>query len=74
MILDLSLARGQDGRDLLRAIPKKQFPILIFTARDESDLYESWGELKELGADDIVRKTMNVGEELQRKVSELIKD
>lgn len=73
MILDLSLARGQDGRDLLRAIPHKQFPILIFTARDETDLYgEPWRELKDLGADGIVLKTMNVGEELRRKVSDLL--
>lgn len=73
MILDLSLARGQDGRDLLRAIPDKQFPILIFTARDETDLYgEPWRELKALGADGIVLKTMNVGEELRRKVSDLL--
>lgn len=73
MILDLSLARGQDGRDLLRAIPDKQFPILIFTARDETDLYgEPWRELKDLGADGIVLKTMNVGEELRQKVSDLL--
>lgn len=73
MILDLSLASGQDGRDLLRAIPGKQFPILIFTARDEADLYgEPWRELRELGADGIVLKTMNVGEELRRKVADLL--
>lgn len=73
MILDLSLARGQDGRDLLRSIPAKSFPILIFTARDETELYgEGWDELRRLGADDIVRKGMNVGDELRRKVASLI--
>jgi predicted Zn finger-like uncharacterized protein len=73
MILDLSLARGQDGRDLLRAIPGKSFPILIFTARDETELYgDAWEELKRLGADDIVHKGMNVGDELRRKVAALI--
>lgn len=74
MILDLSLARGQDGRDLLRSMPEKQFPILIFTARDETELYgEAWNELKSLGADDIVHKGMNVGDELRRKVASLLK-
>jgi len=73
LILDLSLARGQDGRDLLKAMPEKRFPVLIFTARDESELYgDAWAELQALGADDIVRKTMNVGEELRKKVGEML--
>lgn len=73
MILDLSLARGQDGRDLLRSLPEKSFPILIFTARDETEMYgPPWEELKALGADDIVHKGMNVGDELRRKVSWLL--
>jgi predicted Zn finger-like uncharacterized protein len=73
MILDLSLARGQDGSDLLRAIPGKSFPVLIFTARDETELYgDAWKELQRLGANDIVRKGMNVGEELRRKVASLL--
>jgi DNA-binding response OmpR family regulator len=73
LILDLSLARGQDGRDLLKAIPNKAFPILIFTARDETELYgDAWEELKKLGADDIVHKGMNVGDELRRKVALLL--
>lgn len=74
LILDLSLARGQDGRELLRAIPGKNFPILIFTARDESEINEEWPELQQLGADAIVRKSMNVGEELKKKVAELLGD
>ncbi len=72
MILDLKLARGQDGRDLLKAIPSKQFPVLIFTAKDESQIFEEWPELQQLGADDIVRKSMNVSEELRRKVADLL--
>jgi len=73
MILDLSLARGQDGRDLLKSLPNKDFPILIFTARDETELYgDAWEELKRLGADDIVHKGMNVGDELKRKVASLL--
>ena len=74
MILDLSLARNQDGRDLLRAMPKKTFPILIFTAKDETELYgEVWEELKRLGADDVVLKGMNVADELRRKVASLLR-
>jgi len=73
LILDLSLARGQDGRDLLRIMPPKTFPVLIFTARDETELYGgAWEELKSLGADDIVHKGMNVGDELKRKVAALL--
>jgi predicted Zn finger-like uncharacterized protein len=73
MILDLSLARGQDGSDLLRAIPGKSFPVLIFTARDETELYgDAWKELQRLGANDIVRKGMNVSDELRRKVASLL--
>ena len=33
---------------------------------------ESWDELRSLGADDLVRKGMNVGESLRRKVSALL--
>lgn len=72
MILDLKLARGQDGKDLLKAIPSKHFPVLIFTAKDESQIFEEWPELQRLGADDIVRKSMNVTEELRRKVADLL--
>lgn len=73
MILDLSLAQGQDGTDLLKAMPKKRFPVLIFTAKDESELYgDAWAELQALGADDIVHKTMNAAEELRRKVGEML--
>ena len=62
-----------DGRDLLRSLPVKPCPILIFTARDESDMYgDAWSELKSFGADDVVVKGMQMGEILARKVAALL--
>ena len=72
LLLDLAL-EGEDGRDLLRTLPFKPCPILIFTARDESDMYgDAWRELKEYGADDVVVKGMQMGETLARKVAALL--
>jgi len=72
LLLDLAL-EGEDGRDLLRSLPFKPCPILIFTARDESDMYgEAWRELKDYGADDVVVKGMQMGETLARKVAALL--
>ncbi len=73
MVLDLTLDGGDFGFDLLRALPGKPCPILIYTAKDESEMYgESWEELQRLGADDLVIKGMNVGESLMRKVCSLL--
>ena len=73
MMLDLVLEGGTDGRQLLRELPFKPCPILIFTARDESEMYgESWQELQRLGADDLVVKGMHMGEALSRKVAALL--
>ena len=72
LLLDLAL-EGEDGRDLLRALPFKPCPILIFTARDESDMYgDAWSELKAFGADDVVVKGIQMGETLARKVAALL--
>ncbi|HEX5043173.1 MAG TPA: response regulator [Candidatus Polarisedimenticolaceae bacterium] len=72
LLLDLAL-EGEDGRDLLRSLPFKPCPILIFTARDESDMYgDAWRELKDYGADDVVVKGMQMGETLARKVAALL--
>jgi CheY-like chemotaxis protein len=72
LLLDLAL-EGEDGRDLLRSLPFKPCPILIFTARDESDMYgDAWRELKGYGADDVVVKGMQMGETLARKVAALL--
>lgn len=73
MVLDLTLGGGETGIDLLRSLPAKPCPILIYTDQDESEMYnKSWEELQQLGADDILMKGMNVGELLLRKASALL--
>lgn len=73
MVLDLTLGGGETGIDLLRSLPAKPCPILIYTDQDESEMYsESWEELQRLGADDILMKGMNAGELLNRKASGLL--
>jgi DNA-binding response OmpR family regulator len=73
LLLDLSLDDDVDGREVLREMGVKRCPILIFTARDEEDMYgEVWTELKSLGADDMLIKGMNVEENLLRKIQHLL--
>jgi DNA-binding response OmpR family regulator len=73
MVLDLTLDGGHNGLELLRTLKRKPCPILICTALDESEMYgESWEALQKLGADDLVRKGMNVGETLVPKVGALL--
>ncbi|HKY33622.1 MAG TPA: response regulator [Candidatus Polarisedimenticolia bacterium] len=73
VILDLSLEEGQDGTQLLGSIRQKRIPVLVFTARDETDLYAgAWDSLKGAGATDILIKGVNVGEELKQKVGALL--
>jgi len=73
MVLDLTLDGGEGGLDLLRELHAKPCPILIYTAQDESEMYgDSWDELQRLGADDVVLKGMNVGDELTRKIGSLL--
>jgi CheY-like chemotaxis protein len=73
VVLDLTLEGREEGRQLLAYASNKGCPVLIYTAKDESEIYgESWEELKRLGARDIVIKGMNVGESLARKADELL--
>lgn len=73
LVLDLTLQEGEDGRDILRSLERKEFPVLIFTARDENDMYgEVWEELRRLGADDMLIKGLNVEENLLQKVGTLL--
>jgi len=73
VILDLSLEEGQDGSHVLKATRKRDIPVLIFTARDETELYGGgWDRLKAAGASDILFKGMNVGDELRKKVQALL--
>ncbi|HXV76051.1 MAG TPA: response regulator [Candidatus Polarisedimenticolaceae bacterium] len=61
------------GIELLRGLGRKPCPILVYTDRDESEIYgDSWDELQRYGADDIVMKAMNAGETLARKASVLL--
>ena len=74
VILDLSLEDGQDGTHVLQATRTLGVPVLIFTARDETELYSgAWEQLKAAGATDILIKGMNVGDELRQKVQSLLK-
>jgi len=73
VILDLSLEGDQDGSQLLESIRSRQLPVLIFTAREETDLYGGvWEALKQAGASDILLKGMNVEETLRLKVKALL--
>lgn len=73
VILDLSLEADQDGTQILHALRQRDIPVLIFTARDETDLYgEVWESLRAAGATDILIKGMNVGEDLRRKVHNIL--
>jgi CheY-like chemotaxis protein/phage FluMu protein Com len=70
IVLDPALGGGEQGIDLLRELPRKPCPILVFTDKDEAEMYgEGWEELQRLGADDMVMKGMQAGESLLRKVS-----
>ena len=75
LLLDLSLDDNEDGREVLKEMGEKTCPILIFTARDEEEMYGScWDELQSLGADDMLIKGMNVGENLLTKVEHLLSE
>jgi len=73
ILLDLTLEEGENGIDWLRELPFKPCPILIYTAEEESLMDgDAWKELQDLGADDVVIKTMNVGESILRKAGALL--
>jgi CheY-like chemotaxis protein len=72
LVLDLTLEGSENGKLLLEQIKFKPCPILIFTAKDESEMYGEWQELQALGADDMVLKGMQVGESLVKKACQLL--
>jgi CheY-like chemotaxis protein len=73
IVLDPKLDAGESGVDLLRDLPPRHCPVVIYTDQDESEIYGgSWEALKRLGADDLVVKGLNSGEALARKVCELL--
>ncbi len=72
MVLDLTLNEN-DGDTVLERLEPKEFPVLIATSRDETEMYgEAWEELKRLGADDLVIKGMNMEETLLQKIAALL--
>ena len=74
VILDLSLEDADEGRTLLDALRRRNIPALIFTARNEADLYgPEWAELQSAGATDILLKGINVAEDLRRKVLNILR-
>jgi len=73
LVLDLTLDGGEHGKSLLGSLGDKPCPVLIFTAKDESEMIgDPWAELQAMGADDMVIKNMHAGESLVRKVGELL--
>ncbi len=73
ILLDLTLEGGEEGLALLKEMPFKPCPVIIYTAEDETEMYgESWERLRALGVDDLVIKGINVGESLARKVAVLL--
>jgi CheY-like chemotaxis protein len=73
VVLDPNLNDSDEGPQLLQEMRSMPFPVLIYTARDESEMYgEEWDELRQQGADDIVIKGMNAAESLKRKVGTLL--
>lgn len=72
LVLDLTLPDGE-GADVLRALPRRDIPALIYTSRDETSLLgEEWALLQALGASDVVHKGINIEDTLLRKVGELL--
>ena len=67
------LADGDSGLEILRAFRDRKFPVLVYTSRDEEQIYgKLWNTLQELGVNDVLIKGMNVGDELRRKVESLL--
>ncbi len=72
VVLDLTLPDAE-GTDVLRALPRHDIPVLIYTSRDETMLLgASWQQLVVLGARDVVHKGINIEDTLLRKTEELL--
>ena len=72
IVLDPNLDDGESGIDLLRDLPARHCPVVIYTDQDSEAYGESWERLRRLGADDLVVKGLHAGESLARKVRELL--
>lgn len=72
VVLDLTLPDAE-GTAVLRALPRGDIPVLIYTSRDETSLLgEPWEGLQALGARDVVHKGINIEDTLLQKVDELL--
>lgn len=73
IVLDLGLDGGaDDGRRVLERVGG-QVPVIIMTGRTDFDPFgEDWRLLEQLGARNLVIKSMSIGEELRAKVAALI--
>ncbi|UCF68632.1 MAG: response regulator [Acidobacteriota bacterium] len=72
VVLDLTLPDAE-GTEVLRALPRPDIPVLLYTSRDETSLLgPEWETLKALGADDVVHKGINIEDTLMTKVGELL--
>jgi CheY-like chemotaxis protein len=72
LVLDLALPDGA-GVEVLRASPDPDLPVLVYTTASEDVMFgEAWHELRSLGADDILFKGVNAGEELIEKAEKLL--
>ena len=73
VILDLTLEREEDGLDVLAATAAKRLPCLIFTARNEAEMWvDGWQRLQKLGATDLLIKSVNSEEQLLAKVATIL--
>ncbi|RMG45403.1 MAG: response regulator [Acidobacteria bacterium] len=72
VLLDLSLPDG-DGVDVLRALPRQDIPVLLYTNGDEGSLMgEEWDRLRALGVHDVVQKGLNIDDVLLAKAANLL--
>jgi len=72
VVLDLTLPDAE-GTDVLRALPRPDIPVLVYTSRDETSLLgQEWAILQSLGANDVVHKGINIEDTLLRKADELL--
>jgi CheY-like chemotaxis protein len=73
VILDIALEGPEDGLEVLAHAAPRGLPCLIFTARNEADLWgEGWSRLQAKGATDLLLKGMNVEEQLISKVAAML--
>lgn len=73
LVAGVSLDGRSPGLDLLHVLTDKPCPIILFADGDESEAFGGkWEEFRTLGADDLVPKGMNTGENLARRLSDLL--